>query len=88
MSAFTVRNAQGMEMSGGLAWRGDIYRGGLKVGVVSNAGRGGCADFYWHNLAAGRDFDALAARLYVEYTEAPDMLAGHLWDAAILRGRS
>ena len=84
---FTICNAQGMEVAdGGIAWRGDIHHdsNGGKVGVVSNSGRGGCCDFYWHSLAAGRDFDALAARRYKGHCESADMLAGALWDAAMM----
>lgn len=86
MSAFTVRNAKAIELVGGLAWSGDVYHSGHKVASVSNDGNGGCCNWYWYSRAAQRDFTALAASRYADHPEAIDMLAGDLWDAAMLAG--
>lgn len=82
-TSFSIQNPVGAQMAdGGIAWRGDIFATGHKVGVVSNAGNGGCCDYYWHSKAAERAFDALARTKYPNAREAIDMLAGDLWDVA------
>ena len=86
MIPYSIRNAKGIEVVGGLAWRGDVYHSGHKVATVSNAGNGGCCDWYWHSRAAERDFTALAAARYDGHPEAIDRLAGRLWDAAMRAG--
>lgn len=88
MSAFSVRNAKGMEVVGGFAWRGDVYHSGHKVATVSNAGNGGCCNWYWHSRAAERDFARLALATFPQYAsyEAVDTLADILWDAAMRAG--
>ena len=86
MSGFSIRNAKALELVGGLAWSGDVYHSGHKVGTVSNDGNGGCCNWYWYSRAAQRDFTALAASRYADHPEAIDMLAGDLWDAAMLAG--
>ena len=88
-TSFSIQNPVGAQMAdGGIAWRGDIFATGHKVGVVSNAGNGGCCDWCWHSLAAERAFEALAKARYPHDREAADTLAGDLWDAAIRAGVS
>jgi hypothetical protein len=81
---FSVRKPQAMHMaSGNLAWAGDLYAFGNRVARFSNAGNGGCLDWYWDSFAAKRDFEVLAAHMRPGDPEAADALAGRLWDSAI-----